>query len=73
VEWVYNVTKQLPGSEQFGLTSQMRTAAVSVPTNIVEGTARNHQKKVIQFCYISPWVHSPKSKPYLSYPKTDIR
>jgi len=53
VEWVYNFTKQLPSSEQFGLTSQLRRAAVSVPTNIAEGAARNHQKEFIQFCYIS--------------------
>jgi four helix bundle protein len=58
VEWVYNVTKQLPGSEQFGLTSQMRTVAVSVPTNITEGAARNHQKEGIQFCYISLGSHA---------------
>ena len=40
VEVVYEITKKLPASEQWGLTSQMRRAAVSVPSNIAEGYGR---------------------------------
>jgi four helix bundle protein len=35
------------------LKFQLKRAAVSVPTNIAEGSARNHQKEFIQFCYVS--------------------
>jgi four helix bundle protein len=37
---VYQDTRSFPASEQYGLTSQMRRAAVSVPSNIAEGVAR---------------------------------
>ena len=53
VSMVDTFTEILPKSEEFGLKSQLRRAAVSVPTNIAEGAARNHQKEFIQFCYIS--------------------
>lgn len=53
VSLIYTFTENLPKSEEFGLKSQLRRAAVSVPTNIAEGAARNHQKEFIQFCYIS--------------------
>ena len=48
---VYKSTKDFPRSEVFGLTSQMRRSAVSVPANIVEGSARKHQKEYVQFLY----------------------
>ena len=53
VSMVYAFTENLPKSEEFGLKSQLRRAAVFVPTKIAEGAARNHQKEFIQFCYIS--------------------
>ena len=46
---IYDLTDQLPSSEQFGLCSQMQRAAVSVPSNIAEGYRRNDRKEYIQF------------------------
>ena len=53
VKDIYTLTESFPKDEQFGLTSQLRRAAVSVPSNIAEGSARNGNKEFIQFCYIS--------------------
>lgn len=50
---VYKTAQKLPGSEKFGLTSQMQRAAVSVPANIAEGWSRNHTKEFIQFSYMA--------------------
>lgn len=46
---VYQVTKAFPKEEVYGLTSQMRRASVSVPSNIVEGCARDSQAEYIRF------------------------
>jgi four helix bundle protein len=50
---VYKVSHLFPKFEQFGLCSQMRRSSASIPTNIVEGQARNHLKEFIQFLYIA--------------------
>jgi len=50
---VYAKTKDFPQSELFALTSQMRRAAVSVPGNIAEGSARKHRKEFLQFLYVA--------------------
>lgn len=46
---VYSATRGLPKTEQFGLTSQMRRAAVSIASNIVEGCARNTEADYLRF------------------------
>ncbi|MGY5322046.1 four helix bundle protein [Vreelandella aquamarina] len=53
VEHVYTLTKTFPDDEKFGLTSQMRRCAVSVPSNIAEGAARGSTQEFIRFLYIS--------------------
>ena len=50
---IYKETKAFPNSELYGLTSQVRRATVSIPSNIAEGAARNHNKEFIQFLYIA--------------------
>ena len=53
VEAVYELTKKMPQSELYGLTNQIRRCAVSIPSNIAEGAARNSNKEFIQFLYIA--------------------
>ncbi len=50
---IYAVTTNFPKTEQFNLISQINRAAVSIPTNIVEGCGRETQKELIRFLYIS--------------------
>jgi len=53
VEEVYAVTRTFPKEEMYGLTSQMRRSAVSVPSNIAEGFTRFHNREYKQFLYMS--------------------
>jgi four helix bundle protein len=46
---IYNLTARFPTEERFGLVSQMRRAAVSIPSNIAEGQARHTTGEFIQF------------------------
>jgi four helix bundle protein len=50
---VYEVTKRFPREELYGITSQLRRASLSVPTNIVEGTARQGQRELKNFLNIA--------------------
>ena len=52
-QMVYGMTEALPKSEMYGLVSQMRRAAVSIPSNIAEGQARNSTGEFIQFLGIA--------------------
>ena len=53
VNLIYEVTKSFPKDEVFGLTNQIKRAAVSVPSNIAEGAGRNSNQQFIQFLSIS--------------------
>jgi four helix bundle protein len=50
---IYKLTQSFPKSEMFGLTAQLRRAALSIPTNIVEGYARKSRKELKHFINIS--------------------
>lgn len=53
VKEIYKITKELPRSEIYGLSSQMQRAAVAIPSNIAEGSKRNHKLEYIQFLSIA--------------------
>jgi len=53
VEALYDLTASFPGDERYGLVSQIRRAAVSVPANIAEGFARSGTKELLHFLSIS--------------------
>jgi len=51
VKEVYKLTKKFPRTEKFGLINQIQRAAISIPSNIAEGQARQHSKEFRQFLF----------------------
>ena len=53
VKAVYEATQKFPGQEMYGLTAQLRRAAVSIPSNLAEGAARTGRKEFAQFLSVA--------------------
>ncbi len=53
VKETYRITESFPKHELYGLVSQMRRSAISIPSNIAEGFRRYHNKEYRQFLYVS--------------------
>jgi four helix bundle protein len=68
VAYVYNLTRNFPKEEMYGLTTQIRRCAISVPSNIAEGCGRNHVKDSVQFFYIAKGsMYELETQLYLSF------
>ena len=53
VSVLYKLTSSFPKEERYGLTSQIRRSAISIPSNIAEGCGRRSNKELIRFLYIA--------------------
>lgn len=75
VKEVYRITKQFPRSEEFALSSQLRRCAVSITSNIAEGSKRGTQKDFLQFLRITDGSSAELETQLLiakdEYPKVD--
>ncbi|UCH65564.1 MAG: four helix bundle protein [Ignavibacterium sp.] len=67
----YKITKKFPREDLYGLTSQIRRAAVSVPTNILEGCVRSSDANFARFLYIS--IGSTSELEYLTHLSSDLK
>lgn len=66
--FIYKLTVDFPTSEQYGLVSQIRRCAVSIPSNIAEGSGRQHDKETIQFLSIARGsLYEIETQIYLSF------
>ena len=50
---IYLITRKLPDDEKYGMSSQLKRSAISIPSNIAEGAGRNSIKEYIKFLYVS--------------------
>jgi len=50
---VYEIVQKFPNEEKYGLVDQIKRSAISIPSNIAEGAARNSKKEFLQFLHIS--------------------
>ncbi|MDO8136519.1 MAG: four helix bundle protein [Candidatus Brocadiales bacterium] len=53
VKEIYQISETFPKAELYGLTNQLRRAAISIPSNIAEGHTRRHTKEFRQFLYVA--------------------
>lgn len=68
VKLVYMLTKSYPQDELYGLTNQLRRSAISVPSNIAEGTGRQSNKETIHFLFIAKGsLNELETQLYLSF------
>lgn len=70
VKEIYTISENFPKSELFGLTSQVRRASVSIPTNIAEGCGRSTDKEFARFLEIS--IGSTNETEYLLFLACDL-
>jgi four helix bundle protein len=68
VRTIYEITSRFPDTEKFGLTSQMRRSAISIPSNIAEGCGRASSRESIQFLNIARGsAYELETQVYLSF------
>jgi four helix bundle protein len=68
VKEIYVITKDFPNEEKYGLMSQMRRCAVSIPSNIAEGYGRQFKKETLQFLHISRGsLYELETQMYIAY------
>ena len=68
VKEIYIITRDSPNEEKYGLMSQMRRCAVSIPSNIAEGYGRQFKKETVQFLHISRGsLYELETQMYIAY------